>query len=215
MSGKESIIDERNRKYIVRASLSKSVFPEVCPVCMEEAEDLVAIIIMETRSHWNETRGLVSGWTKPEDKGELILSEARGGTTFWIPACLQHGSDSMTTPKKKVLSAVGFMVLFYPLLYFILGALTAREFSRPLLPILGPMVFIIALMVIDIMYGFYPRAIERNIRFLDINRAKDEVMILLKNNEYRDLFLESNPMHAALLENMKTDNDAHSDIGGT
>ncbi len=215
MGVKESIIDDKNRKNIVHASLSKSVFPEVCPVCMREAEDLVAIIVLETRDRWNDTRGLVSGWAKPQDKGELILSEARGGTTFWVPACLQHGSDTMTTPKKKVLSVIGFMVLFYPLLYFILGALTAREFSRPLLPVIGPMVFIMILMAIDIMYGFYPRAIERHIRFIEVDRSKDEVMVLLKNDEYRKLFLESNPMHAALFENMKTDDDERSNVGGT
>ncbi|MFW9907686.1 MAG: hypothetical protein ACFFEF_03850 [Candidatus Thorarchaeota archaeon] len=207
-------IREKDKTQVVRASISKSVFPEICPVCTEDAEDLVALTIMETKERWSGTGSLASAWVQPQDKAELSLSDARGGITFWIPTCMMHGSSSVSSPKKKVLSIVGFMILFYPLLYFALGTLTALQYSRPIEASVIPFFAMGIFIALDLIYGFYPRALERKIRFLGINRAKDETLILLRNAVYRKLFLEKNPMHAALLEKMKTDGKEQDSLGG-
>jgi hypothetical protein len=205
MSKREYEINPNQRQNIVKAKISKVKFPEFCPVCMDEAEDLVAITVFETTiDHWSERRGLVSGWMKEQDKADIALSQTKGGSIFWVPACLSHGSDTITTPRKKILSIVGFMLLFYPLLYFFLGLTAAIEYSRPLLNFLIPVSILLLAIAIDIMYGFYPRALEKSIKFLEINYSKDEVIIYLSNDKYRKLFLETNEMAAESLQGEST-----------
>ncbi len=198
----------------ISSSLSKIVFPEVCPVCMDEAEDLVALTIMESQDRWIESRSLVGGWMKSQNKVEVALQESRGGITFWIPACLQHGSDTITTPRKKIIAAIGFLLLIYPFIFYTLGIATALEFDRPLSGMLLSLILIICLIIIDIMYGFYPRALERSVKIENISRTKDRVIIILKNDDYRNQFLEQNALHAELLENMKRETNTEIDDGG-
>jgi hypothetical protein len=166
---------------------------------------------LETKERWTESRSLVGGWTKGHDKAEVILQEAKGGTTFWIPACFQHGSGTITTPRKKVISAIGFLLLFYPFMFYVLGIAAALEFSRPLTEMLLPLILIFAFIIVDIMYGFYPRALERHVKILDLSRAKNRATIILKNDEYRTLFLEHNALHAELYDN-KTQEDNNGGI---
>ncbi|MHA1908345.1 MAG: hypothetical protein ACW98Y_13685 [Candidatus Thorarchaeota archaeon] len=199
--GAENIeVKGKDRIHTVNAKLSRVVFPEVCPVCISEAEDLVALTIMETKERWTETRSLVGGWTKSQDRADVILQESRGGTTFWIPACLQHGSGTITTPRKKVISAIGFLFLLYPFIFSVLLIANALEFSRPIGELGWMLLFVFILIIGDILYGFFPRALERNIRIWEISRAKDRVTIILKNEKYRMMFLEQNALHADLYE---------------
>ncbi len=205
MSKREYEINPKDQPCIVKAKISKITFPEVCPVCMDEAEDLVAITVFETTiDHWSERRGLVSGWVKEQDKADMALSQTKGGSIFWIPACLSHGSNTVTTPRKQVISILGFMLLFYPLLYFFLGFVAAIEYSRPILEYLVPVIILLLTMVGDIMYGFFPRTLERSIRFLDIDYSRDEALIFLKNDQYRSLFLKTNEMSAESLQGEST-----------
>ncbi|MFW9921285.1 MAG: hypothetical protein ACFFED_16915 [Candidatus Thorarchaeota archaeon] len=205
MNDRENGISKKDPSGLIKVKLSKVQFPEYCPVCMDEAEDLVAIMVFETTvDHWSERRGLASGWAKQRDHADIALSHTKGGSIFWVPACLSHGSDTITTPRKQVVSIIGFMFLFYPLLYFILGLLAAIEYSRPVLDSLIPVTILLCAMVFDIMYGFYPRSLEKSIQFLDINYSKDEAVIYLKNDRYRELFLRTNEMTAESLRGEST-----------
>ncbi|MHA2424056.1 MAG: hypothetical protein ACXAEF_04665 [Candidatus Thorarchaeota archaeon] len=214
MGADTNLIQQKDRHRTVVAKFTKVVFPEICPVCMNEAEDLVALTMMETKERWTETRSLVGGWAKSQDRADVILEQARGGTTFWIPACLQHGSGSVTTPRKKTMSAIGFLFLLYPFIFYVLGIAAALEFSRPLTDYVMPLAIIFGLIVLDIAYGFYPRALERNLKIWDFSIAKDRVTIVIKNNEYRELFLEQNALHADLYENDTTEDEDIDVTGG-
>ncbi len=196
---------QKKRSALVKAKISKFQFPERCPVCMEEAEDLVALTVFEAKiDHWTERRGLVSGWEKQQDSADIAMSQARGGSIFWVPTCLAHGSDTISTPKKKVISILGFMLLFYPTLYFVLGLIAAVEYDRPAFDFAIPILLLIIAIAIDILYGFYPRALEKHVKFIELNYSKDEVIIVLKNESYRALFLKENEMAAESLQGEST-----------
>ncbi len=196
---KESL--DNSKQTLVKAKITDIRFPEFCPVCMEEAEDLVALSVFTgPDNRWDERKGLLSGWARGEDKVDIALAQARGVTTFWVPACLIHGSGSISTTGKKVMSIAGFMFLFYPLLYFLLGLIVAIEYSRPILDSLIPALLLVLAIIIDIAYGFFPRPLERSVRFLSVDDVKDEVVIHIKNPAYRDLFLNENSMTSELLK---------------
>ncbi|MHA1903912.1 MAG: hypothetical protein ACXADL_04235 [Candidatus Thorarchaeota archaeon] len=192
---KETTGAEKKKNRVIQTKLSKVEFPEVCPVCMEEAEDLVAITILDSIQLEKDST-IVGTWSDGRNGVDAAIAASRGATTFWVPACMVHGSKSVTTARKKVISVVGFFVLFYPILFYVLGVLAALEFDRPMLLVLLPLVLLLILLVGILMYGFYPRALQRKITFVEINRPKDYVRIEIRNPEYATAFLKINEMHS-------------------
>ena len=184
----------------IRVRLSKIQFPEACPVCLKEPEDLVFVTIVE-KTDTDYTSG---SWNRQEDKVDVALSASRGAATFAIPTCMLHGSRSVRTLRMKLIAAFGFFVLFYPILYFLLQINLALVYSRSLVPPLLGFIGITSILVIILLYGLFPRALERTIRFHDVIRTNDSVVLSIANRGYRELFLEINEMTAEVLDNEHT-----------
>ncbi|KXH71446.1 MAG: hypothetical protein AM326_11790 [Candidatus Thorarchaeota archaeon SMTZ-45] len=183
----------------LRVKLSVIQFPEVCPVCLEEPEDLVFITIMERA--YDEYAS--SSWNKQQDKMSVALKAAEGAITFSVPTCMRHGSKSVRTLRTKLISALGFFVLFYPILFFLLQINVALNYSRDLLqPILG-LVATTGLLIVILLYSLIPRALERAIRFREVSRVKDSVLLSFSNMEYYALFLNLNEMNAVIVNDKK------------
>jgi hypothetical protein len=205
MKESELTLSRKEREGAVRARISKIRFPEICPVCIDEAEDLVALTATETTvDRWSERKALVGSWSRTNNIGDAAPSDLSSAVVFWIPACLLHGSYTITTTRKKIASIVVFMLLFYPLLFFSLELLTAVQYSRPFEIALFATAALIGAIIVSIAYGFYPRALERYIKFLLIDRGQDRAIIYLKNDEYRKRFLEVNGLNAEPLQREST-----------
>lgn len=184
----------------IRTKISSIQFPEVCPVCMEPAEDLVFVSVTERAGPDSyESRS----WIKGEDKVSAAIEAVKGITTFALPTCMRHGSKSVRTLRTRIISVLGFFIFFYPIIFYLLQLNTAIIYSRSLMePIMGVFVFSVA-MFLSILYGLFPRALERNVKFENVKRAKDSVEIVVKNEEYRQLFLEMNEINSEIV----TDSD--------
>ena len=196
-------LGNRTKPTTLKVTLSKVQFPELCPVCAAAAEDLVVLSAYASEPSESFSQDPARLWRSPEDKTGVALSAAEGALSFWVPTCMYHGSRSILTTKKKVVSIVVVMVLWYPLLYYALGIITALDFDRPLMEPLIPFVVLLIVLGIDIIYGFYPRSLETSIRFLKIDRRKDELVLSLKNEEYIRKFVELNEGHVARVERKK------------
>ena len=185
----------------IRVKMSKIQFPEVCPVCLEEPKDLVFVTIIEKV---DDNYGS-SSWTKGQDKAAIALDAAKGATTFAIPTCMTHGSKSVRSLKTKLIAALGFFILFYPMLFFLLQINVALVYSRPLLqPLLG-FIGTSSLFILILFYSLFPRALERAIRFHDVSRVKDSVLLSMSNTEYQGLFIDLNEMIVDIVEDETTE----------
>lgn len=182
----------KSESHRVRTKLSKIQFPEQCPVCMEPAEDLVFITIIESIGlDGYDSRS----YTKSDDKVAIALQSARSSTTFPVPTCMLHGSKSVRTIRTRFVTVIGFFVFFYPIIFFLLQINLGLIYSRPLMePVMGVLIFISALFA-TILYGLFPRALERKLKFENTSRTKDYVEIIIANKEYRKLFIEMNEMY--------------------
>ena len=190
------MLGEQKRSSRIRVKMSMIQFPEICPVCLEEPEDLVFVTIVEKAGDDYAS----SSWTRQQDKAAVALSAAKGVTTFAIPTCMKHGSKSVRSLKTKIIAALGFFVLFYPILFFLLQINVALVYSRPILPPLLGFIVTTALLVMILLYGLFPRALERAIRFHEVSRVKDSVLLSLSNAEYGRLFLDHNEMTSDIIE---------------
>jgi hypothetical protein len=179
---------------IIRCSIGNVQFPEICPVCLKDAEDLVAVTVIE-RGPGKEGSDTHSSWGKGGDKAAAALEAARGATVFWIPTCLRHGSGSVRTERKRIIAFAAYFIMFYPILYFFLSLRNAMIQERPLeIPLFGLVITALVFLYM-VFYGFYPRALERAIRILDTERSKDRLYLAIRKDEYREAFLELNGMH--------------------
>jgi hypothetical protein len=158
---------------------------------MEPAEDLVFITIIES---YGPDSYESSSWSKDSDKTTAALQSARTSTTFNVPTCMSHGSKSVRTLRTRLVSVVGFFVLFYPIVFYLLQINLALVSSRSLTEPVISVVFFIALLVIAILYGVIPRALERGLKFENTSRTKDLVDVIIANREYRELFRTENEM---------------------
>ncbi|MGY5879850.1 MAG: hypothetical protein RTV31_06345 [Candidatus Thorarchaeota archaeon] len=156
---------------------------------MDPAEDLVFITIVES---YGPDSYDSSSWVKGDDKIAVALQSARSSTTFSVPTCMAHGSKSVRTDRTRFVTVLGFFVLFYPIVYYLLQINLAVIYSRSLtVPVLGAGFFIVLLLA-TIFYGLFPRALERGLKFENTSRTKDSVDVIISNREYRQLFFEMN-----------------------
>jgi hypothetical protein len=180
----------------IKAKLSKIQFPDVCPVCTDSAEDLVFITIVEKH---DQDDYISSSFFKSDDKTSAALNAARGATTFAVPTCLAHGSKSVRSIRTKSMAAVGFFIFLYPIIYYLLQLNVAIYYARPIMPPLTGLVIMLLGMVAAIVYGLYPRALERKLKFEEISKIKDHVILSISNSEYQSEFLEMNGMNADIV----------------
>ncbi|MFW9959981.1 MAG: hypothetical protein ACFFDV_03125 [Candidatus Thorarchaeota archaeon] len=182
-------LEHGRKKARIRAKLSRIIFPETCPVCSDEAEDLVFVTVIERHGpESHESSLLIRG----EDRTSAALEAAKGAMTFAVPTCMRHGSKTVRGLRTKMIAVAGFFIFFYPILFFLLQINVALIYSRSLMePLLGLVVFSTAL-IIAVLYGIFPRALERALRFECISRAKDSVDVIMSNIEYMEKFLAMN-----------------------
>ncbi len=186
----------RPNKEFVKAKLSVIEFPEVCPVCLDPAEDLVFITVLD-RLRQDDHIG--TSWSRQDDKISSALSSAKGYATFAVPTCMSHGSRSVRTFRTRLVAIVGFFVMFYPVLYFLLELNATSYYSEPVMSTWIGLIGSILILLGSLLYGLFPRALERKLRFVDMARSKDVVVLRIQNREYRTRFLEANGLNAEIV----------------
>ncbi len=195
----------------IRVKMSKILFPEVCPVCLREPEDLVFVTVLE-KVHDDHSD---SSWVKQNDKISVALNAAKGAATFSIPTCMLHGSKSVRTVRTKLVAVIGFFVMFYPMLFYLLEINMALTYSRSVLRPILSFIGTILIFLILLTYGLFPRALERAVRIHHISRMNDVVLLSIKNDEYRARFLDLNEMSAAIVNNEHDENfTTEGQVGG-
>jgi hypothetical protein len=182
---------------LIRCTLSKIVFPEICPVCLKEPEDLVAITILERPLGEKGDDRTYSTLKRGTSKTDIALEAARGAATLWVPTCLRHGSGSVRSDRIRLIPVVGFFILFYPILYFVL----AVRSSGLLVDIVG-LTASVTLLFIAFLYGYFPRALERYMKVIELESSKDRIYLKVKDPKYLQQFMSLNEMHCDIIDSI-------------
>lgn len=181
----------------VKTKLSKLELPEVCPVCMEQAEDLVPITAYERKDSGQLAEPPRSAWrTTRKDIGPSLHS-MRGALILWVPCCAAH--CNVRSYREKYVGLCGFLLLLYPLIYMWLGIITAIGSEESIFPPITGLLIVIVILIFLGVYSFFPRALERSFRIQSINRTSDYVILGLSNKEYLAAVMEENQMYAERL----------------
>ncbi|MHA2020797.1 MAG: hypothetical protein ACW98J_04570 [Candidatus Thorarchaeota archaeon] len=182
---------------LIRCTLSKIVFPEICPVCLEEPEDLVAITILERPLGEKGDDRTYSTLKRGTSKTDIALEAARGAATLWVPTCLRHGSGSVRSDRMRLIPVIGFFVLFYPILYFVLAVRSSGSLVD-----MGGLASSVTLLFIIFLYGYFPRALERYMKVIELEFSKDRIYLKVKDPNYLQQFMSLNEMHCDIIDSI-------------
>ncbi|UCE10058.1 MAG: hypothetical protein JSW61_13975 [Candidatus Thorarchaeota archaeon] len=199
-SPEQEDFDVESVEGVIRVKVSEIQFPEVCPVCLEDPEDLVAITITQTPRTGKKDSNISSAWTSGRKEVDVAIAALEAAATFWVPACMSHGSKSVRTQRKRAVAWVSFFVFFYPILISILLTATAIHYNMSLLEPLVGLALSSGLFLLFVGYGYYPRALEKAVRFIELDRPSNSIFLQIRGTEYREMFLELNGMNADLLQ---------------
>jgi hypothetical protein len=97
----------------------------------------------------------------------------------------------------------------YPGIFCVLLAANAIHRNADFIPFLIPLFITIIILGSVTGYIFYPRAFQRYFKILDIESSGENIYLTFSNPEYRTQFLETNPMHAEIIDFSSLDLDTH------
>ena len=173
------------------SKISKIKFPEICPVCLREPEDLVSVTIREEKAR---SRSLGYWGRYPTSFEDSVVPNERA-VTFLIPTCLMHGSSSVRTSRNRLVTVIAFFILFYPILYMYLQINVEASMGRPIIEELLWLAALGGMLIAAIIFGYYPRPLERAIVFVRMDLVKDLVTLKVSNTEYLSQFRKLNEMN--------------------
>jgi hypothetical protein len=185
---------------IIRVKIGSIVFPEVCPVCMREADDIVRMTV----NLYSYGGALESSNPQAALREKLARSNGRitfaiPGLSFTVPVCERHAPRDIPD-KHKVVWFFSMLGGMYPGVFFLFLTLNAIYTQSDFIPFLVPWVITVLILGIISGYIFFPRSFQRYFKILDIESSGENVLLVLSNPEYRNQFLESNPMHAEVVD---------------
>ncbi len=184
----------------IQTKISKTKFPEICPVCLQEVEDIVSVTIQDEKWSGSHIYGF---WGRAPAGGLAIPVQEGKAVTFWIPTCLLHGSDTVRTSKTRLVTVIAFFLLFYPLLYMALQINVELSYGRSINDEITWLIILVSGLIISILYGYFPRALERAVSFENVDLVRDVVVLRFSNHEYAKLFLQLNEMYTSDLDNVE------------
>ncbi|MHA1770137.1 MAG: hypothetical protein ACTSYL_11430 [Candidatus Thorarchaeota archaeon] len=126
-----------------------------------------------------------------------------------VPVCQDHmGKRTFGTALTGV---IGFFLFFYPLLFSLLCISRDLRYGGNL--VLDTLVFLTFAGITSalLLYGFFPRSIERAIFIERANRGEDLIFLRISNEEYLEQFMELNQMHAKIITEEEFEEEGHED----
>jgi hypothetical protein len=181
---------------IVRTKAEKINFPKICPVCGAPATEI---------SIMSATYGSRKRDYRPPSRFSHIGlgSAAKGKETrfFRVPVCEDHyvSEDEDLGGQKAyciVFDVIGFALVFFALV------MTSHDLrlGRPIASWVYTVVVIFVLMLVITRFVFNMNPLESAIRIIGFDKNMINIWFEFKNLEYRDKFVEENPLNAELVK---------------
>jgi hypothetical protein len=181
---------------IVKAKTERIIFPNICPVCGEPATETSII----TATHGKRDR-----YYGPPPRASYMGLGAgvKGKATrfFRVPVCADHyiSEDDDNWGHKSfciVFDVIGIVLVIFALI------VTNHDLQsgRPVASWVYMILVIFVIMIASTRLVFNMNPLESAIRIIGFDRNMINVWFKFKNQEYRDKFVEENPMSAELVK---------------
>jgi hypothetical protein len=181
---------------IVRAKADKIHFPNICPVCCEPATEM---------SIMAATYGNRERYYEPPTRVSYMRlgAGAKGKETkfFRVPVCANHYISEDEDHGGHKAYCITFDVIGIALVFFAL-IMASHDFrlGRPIPSWVSMILIIFVIMLAMTRFVFNINPLESSIRIIGFDKNMINVWFEFQNHEYRDKFIEENPMNAELVK---------------
>jgi len=181
---------------IVRVNTTSIRFPRMCPICGSSVTKTIRVSTIPGRTRWLRPQWDPMYGARARRRFDSSLPQAQ---TFIVPVCEEHryGDESRWRYRVVCLIINGILIsaLFIALLNmgsnFLLGQANAFWIYAVLT------VSVVAMVLL--LLAFRSNPFESAFRIVGFDAALQHIWLQLKNHEYRDAFLNENPMNSELV----------------
>ncbi len=181
---------------IVRVNTKRIRFPRMCPVCGSTVTKTVRVSTIPGKTRW--LRPYWDPMYGPRARRRLGISLPQA-QTFIVPVCEKHhyGDESEWRYRVVCLIVNGIIIsaLFMALVTMGSNFWLGRANPFWVYPVLT--VFVVAMVLSYLTFRSNP--FESAFRIVGFDAALQHIWLQLKNHEYRDAFLNENPMSSELV----------------
>ena len=188
MSPRKEYFDEP----IVKVDFRKARFPKICPICGSPAATIVRMNIAKadkiplrpSLDYLSPRRQVIK---KSEFKALPIL------------VCENHSDPYSGTDRYQTLCIIvdGLLMAFVFFSLLVIGDSISRTRSIPSWAYLYIGIFVIALAFTAV--AFSPNVLEKQVKIIGFDPGMQNVLIAFKRSDYREQFIDENPMTAELV----------------
>jgi hypothetical protein len=188
MSPRKEYFDEP----LVKVDFQRAKFPRICPICGVPATKIVRMNITKAEKI-------------PLRPSLDYLSPRRQGTPqselkiLPIQVCENHSDPYAGTDRYQSLCIIvdGLLMAFVFFSILVIGDRISRARTIPFWAFLYIGIFGLALLLTAV--AFSPNALERHVKIIGFDPGMQNVLLAFKRSDYREQFIDENPMTAELV----------------
>lgn len=187
--------------HILKVMVEKVRFPDVCPVCLQPANEVTTVIISDkTYLEASPYRGLLVGGIGGQSRYRYQHYTPGGGEkrVIRVPTCELHKHQEVRGEFKTCWFAFA-LISFAPILLLFYGVTNAIfHGGEVFLDIFGLLLLLGALLA-STLFIFWPRPFQRAFAVMDVTPNDMDIILKLKNHKYSDLLVSMNEMYVSVI----------------
>lgn len=192
LTGNKKVFDEP----IVRAKIGKIRFPKTCPVCGAPSTTTTWITTTPRRRQWLRPHWHPGFYASERKKLGLTQDDKK---SFHVQVCENHNfSDDGEMRLRGLVMLLVAIIISVSVFVFILGG-NSIWYGNGLTTWMRPYLIIAFGSIILGYFSFRPNALESAFEIVGFDFDVQYVWLKLKNPDYREKFVQENPMNVELV----------------
>ena len=181
---------------IVRVNTMRIRFPRMCPVCGSSVTKTVRVSTIPGRTRWLRPYWDPLHGPRARKRLDISLPQVQA---FIVPVCEVHHYEDESEWRYRVVCLIvnGIIISALFMAFVTLGSNFWLGRANPFWVYAVLAVFVVAIVLSYLAFRSNP--FESAFRIVGFDAALQHIWLQLKNHEYRDAFLNENPMSSELV----------------
>jgi len=191
-----SLRKEFFKEPIVRVNATSIRFPRMCPICGSNVSKAIRVSTIPGRKRWLRPQWDPLYGTRARRRFGISLPQAQ---TFVVPVCEEHHYVDESEWRYRLMYLIidGILIFALFIALLIMGSNFWLGRANPFWVYTVLTVFVVAMVLSYLAFRSNP--FESVFRIVGFDAGLQHVWLQLKNHEYRDAFLNENPLSSELV----------------
>ncbi|MGY5862084.1 MAG: hypothetical protein RTU09_06885 [Candidatus Thorarchaeota archaeon] len=180
---------------IVRVNTTGIKFPKICPICGSNATNAIRVSTIPSRKRWLRPQWDPMFWSGTRRFGRFPSQNQ----AFRVPVCEEHHyvGENEWRHRSVCIIVDGILIFVLYIALLTMGSSFWLGRASPFWVYHVLAAFVVAIVLSYLTFRSNP--FESAFRIVGFDAALQHIWLQLKNPEYRDAFLNENPMNSELV----------------